>query len=470
MADLKPFTMPKWGIEMTEGTLAKWEVEEGKPYARGDLLTLIETDKISNEVEAEADGCLLRLIAEEQETYPVGALLGVVGPVGTPAAEIDAFIAAFVPVGGSAAGDETAEEKSREAPAPTPARAPAPAKASSIAKDVAISPAARIAAEAGGLAPGDITPTGRNGRITRQDVDKAIAGSRTPNLSGPIEVSGQDDVFASPLARRIAVQNSLDLAGIEGTGPRGRICKADVLAKIEAATPPAAKASVPLPITAGEVEIIKMSAMRRTIAQRLTSAKQDIPHIYLRRRVRVDRLMKLRELAGKPGTINDYLIRACALALREVPAVNIQVHGTEIHRFGSADIAVAVATDRGLITPIVRQADNLGVADIARQVAALAQRARSGKLEPSEYQGGSFSLSNLGSFGVEEFDAIINPPQGAILAVGRARPEPIEDDGAIRVVPVLHLSLSCDHRAIDGVDGAQFLEALANLIEAPDQL
>lgn len=471
MADIKPFTMPKWGIEMTEGTLAKWEVEEGKPYVRGDLLTLIETDKISNEVEAEADGCLLRLIAEEQETYNVGALLGVIGPVGTPTAEVDAFIAAFVPVGGSEAGEEAAQVTPHETRTPSPAAAPE--KASTMPNDVAISPAARIAAEAAGLTPDDIVPTGRNGRITRQDVDKAIAGSRTPRLSGSIEVSGQEDAFASPLARRIAVQNSLDLAGIAGTGPRGRICKADVLAKIENPATIVAKAAPltpPPPVTAGEVEIVKMSAMRRTIAQRLTSAKQDIPHIYLRRRVRVDRLIKLRDLAGKPGTINDYLIRACALALREVPAVNIQVHGKEIHRFGSADIAVAVATDRGLITPIIRQADNLGVAEIARRVAALAQRARSGKLEPSEYQGGSFSLSNLGSFGVEEFDAIINPPQGAILAVGRARPEPVEDDGAIRVVPVLHLSLSCDHRAIDGVDGAQFLEALANLIEAPDQL
>ncbi len=467
MADLKPFTMPKWGIEMTEGTLAKWEVEEGQPYAKGDLLTLIETDKISNEVEAEADGCLVRLIAEEQETYNVGALLGVIGKVGTPIAEIDAFVASFVPVGTDQSNDDGAQEMPDETPATSPA--PVPAEASTIAHDVAISPAARIAAEAAGLNPGDITSSGRNGRITRQDVDKAIAGSRTPKLSGPIEARGQEDAFASPLARRIAVLNSVNLAGVEGTGPRGRICKADVLAKVEAVAP-SAKAGPPPSGTAGEVEIVKMSAMRRTIAQRLTSAKQEIPHIYLRRRVRVDRLLKLRDLAGKPGTINDYLIRACALALREVPAVNIQVHGNEIHRFGSADIAVAVATDRGLITPIVKQADNLSVAEIGRQVAALTQRARSGKLEPSEYQGGSFSLSNLGSFGVEEFDAIINPPQGAILAVGRARPEPVEDDGAVRVVPVLHLSLSCDHRAIDGVDGAQFLEALANLIEAPDQL
>jgi pyruvate dehydrogenase E2 component (dihydrolipoamide acetyltransferase) len=163
-------------------------------------------------------------------------------------------------------------------------------------------------------------------------------------------------------------------------------------------------------------------------------------------------------------------VRAAALALMEVPQVNIQVHGNAIHRFPHADIAVAVATPRGLITPIVAAADTLGVPDIAARTAELARRARAGKLEAHEFQGGSFSVSNLGMFGVEQFDAIINPPQGAILAIGKARPEPVEDAGAIRIVPVLHLSLSCDHRAIDGADGARFLEALAGWIEAPDGL
>lgn len=473
MSNLKPFTMPKWGIEMTEGTLAKWEVEEGKPYTQGDLLTLIETDKISNEVEAESDGCLIRLIAEEQETYKVGALLAVIGPVDTPVSEIDAFVASFVAVGEQAGAGEAASKDSPEkssAPEQISRPSPQPQVTSTIANEVMISPAARIAAEAAGLRPGDITASGRNGRITKQDVDKAIAGARAPELTGPLQVPGQENAFASPLARRIAVQNAVDLSGIKGSGPRGRICKADVLALIKTVAAPVVKTPTSAFSPVGKVEIIKMSAMRRTIAERLTTAKRDIPHIYLRRRVRVDHLLKLRELSGKPGTINDYLIRACALALREVPAVNIQVHGNEIHRFSSADIAVAVATERGLITPIVKHADNLNIAEIAMTVAALAQRARSGKLEPSEYQGGSFSLSNLGSFGVEEFDAIINPPQGAILAVGRARLDPVEDDGAIRIVPQIHLSLSCDHRAIDGVDGARFLEALANLIESPDQL
>ncbi|MEZ0136889.1 2-oxo acid dehydrogenase subunit E2, partial [Novosphingobium sp. NRRL B-2648] len=169
-------------------------------------------------------------------------------------------------------------------------------------------------------------------------------------------------------------------------------------------------------------------------------------------------------------SVNDFIVKACALALMEVPAVNVQVHGNDIHRFGSADVAVAVATDKGLVTPIVFGADDLSVAEIGSVMKGLAQRARSGKLKPEEFTGGSFSLSNLGGFGVEQFDAIINPPQGAILAVGTARPEPIDDDGAIRIVPVLHLSLSCDHRAIDGADGGRFMAALANLIEQPHLL
>jgi len=468
MSRLKPFAMPKWGIEMSEGTLAEWQVEEGKPFAKGAVIALIETDKITNEVEAEVDGCLVRLIARVQDTLPVGALLAVMGPPDATSDEIDAFVAQY---GGTAAEAQPQARKSASEPASAPA---SPPPVNKIGSDVAISPAARRLAEAAGIAVVDIAASGRGGRITRQDVDRAIAGPRAAVLKGPIDLPGQEDAFASPLARRLAVLHGVDLAGVPGTGPRGRVCKADVLALVDRAEParPAApepaKAAPPVP--AGEVEIVPMSATRRTIARRLTEAKQTIPHIYLRRRVRADRLLAQRDLAGKPGTINDYLIRACALALREVPAVNVQVHGDAIHRFAHAEIAIAVATDKGLVAPILRHADDLDVAGIAASASALAQRARAGKLAADDITGGSFSISNLGAFGVEEFDAVINPPQGAILAVGRARPEPVEDDGAIRVVPVLHLSLSCDHRAIDGVDGARFLEALANLIESPEQL
>jgi pyruvate dehydrogenase E2 component (dihydrolipoamide acetyltransferase) len=293
-----------------------------------------------------------------------------------------------------------------------------------------------------------------------QDVEQALRPPADPQLKGPLEVQRESIAFASPMARRLAARHGVDLQALKGTGPRGRICKDDVLAAAGAGT---AAQSV-------EIEIVPMSPMRKAIARRLTEAKQTIPHFYLRRRVRADRLLAAREAAGRQASVNDYLVRAVSLALREVPAVNIQVHGTEIHRIPTADIAIAVATDKGLLTPVLRSADSMSIEQISEAVGDLAARARSSKLKQEEIEGGSFSLSNLGPYGIEQFDAIINPPQGAILAVGAARPEPIDDDGAIRIVPVLHLSLSCDHRAIDGADGARFLGALADLIERPERL
>ncbi len=445
---LKAFTMPKWGIEMSEGMIGGWMVSEGQDFVRGAVLTLIETDKITNEVEAEADGRFVRILAQAGETLPVGALLAVFGEAGDDAAAIDAFIAAFRPADASMAADQD------EPTAPVVVEA-APSVAP-IPDSVAISPAARARAEQEGVDVSAVSGTGRGGRIMLQDIDQALRPAAVLTLVGAYPVTAPGMAFASPMARRLAARHAVDLDGLTGTGPRGRICKDDVLARAKP--------------QAGGVEVIAMTPMRKAIARRLTEAKQQIPHFYLRRRVRADRLLVLREAAGKVASVNDYLVRAVALALVEVPGVNIQVHGTDVHRFANADIAIAVATGKGLLTPVLRGAEQMTLTEIGEVVADLAARARAGKLRQDEIEGGSFSLSNLGPYGVEQFDAIINPPQGAILAVGAARPEPIDDDGAIRIVPVLHLSLSCDHRAIDGADGARFLGALSALIEHPERL
>lgn len=449
---LKAFTMPKWGIEMSEGMIGQWSVEQGKPFARGDVIALIETDKITNEVEAEADGKFVRIVAAEGETQPVGALLAVFGD-DEPAEEVDAFIAAFRPADARMGASDTEDMIARAAAETEEASGSQP-----IDERTAISPAARARAEAARLDVATVSGTGRGGRIMLQDVEQALRPPADPRLKGPFESSREGNAFASPMARRLAARHGVDLTGLKGTGPRGRVCKADVLA----AAGETARSDV--------VEVVPMTPMRKAIARRLTEAKQTIPHFYLRRRVRADSLLAAREAGGKRASVNDYLVRAVALALREVPAVNIQVHGNDVHRLPSADIAIAVATEKGLLTPVLRGADSLSLDEIASASADLAARARASKLKQEEIEGGSFSLSNLGPFGVEQFDAIINPPQGAILAVGAARPEPIDDDGAIRIVPVLHLSLSCDHRAIDGADGARFLAALAALIEQPGRL
>jgi len=453
MANLKAFTMPKWGIEMSEGTIAEWMVAEGQPFTRGTVLTLIETDKITNEFEAETDSCLVRLIAQPGETYAVGALIAVYGEPGSDAAQIDAFVGSFKAANTAFAGTEAPAS----APAPVAAAELPPAAPAATFDPGRISPAAFAAAQAAGLDPGRITGSGKGGRISLQDVHQATRQAPTVRLVGPFEPAPASLAFASPMARRLAAMHGVDLASLTGTGPRGRISKADVLAATGS-------------VAGGPPVIEPMSKIRKTIARRLTASKTTIPHFYVRRRVRVDKLMKLRAAASPKPSVNDYLIRACGLALAQVPALNIQVHGDTVHRFTSADIAVAVATDSGLITPIVTNAGARSLSDINTVAADLAERARSGRLKQHEFEGGSFSLSNLGMFGVEQFDAIINPPQGAILAVGAARPEPIDDDGAIRIVPVLHLALSCDHRAIDGADAGRFMMALAELLENPERL
>lgn len=395
--------MPKWGIEMLEGTVSEWNIAEGDRIAKGQIIALIETGKIANDVEAELDATVARLVAQRGDTCPVGALLAVFATEPAQASDVDDFVRSF--------------------------RA----------------------------APGSVAATGAaSGSAAAQGSDEP----RAPALEAAL-----DDIAISPAARALAEERGIDVRTIRGSGRGGRISLQDIEQAVKSASPVAADDG---PI------IERFSPMRKAIAQQLTLSKSTIPHFYLRIEVNVDALLTLREQrqqrAEPAAGLNAWLLRAAALALMDVPEVNIQVHGEEIHRFKHADIAVAVATDRGLIAPIVRAAETRPVEELAAEVQALAARARAGELRTSELSGGTFSVSNLGMHGIDEFDAVINPPQGAILAIGAARRRAVEAASGVRFATTLKLSLSCDHRAIDGAVGARYLAALRDALERPERL
>jgi pyruvate dehydrogenase E2 component (dihydrolipoamide acetyltransferase) len=489
MAKLRGLTMPKWGIEMTEGTIAEWMVAEGATFAKGDVLTLIETDKITNDVEAEFEGTVARIVVPAGQTVPVGELLAVVASEPFQAADVDRFVADFVAADTrtAAAGGAAPASRSRQAPAGDAQRPALPA-------DLPISPAARRHAQDKGVGVEGIAGSGRNGRITLQDMmlaERPASFTPAPHAVSVVALGQvETKIYASPSAKRLAVQHGIDLAGIKGTGPRGRISKADVLGAAARRAPPAAPSSAqePSPSPArvapavasvaldldGPFEAIAMSSMRKAVARQLTLSKQTVPHFYLRVSVQLDAVAHLRQLAkqatGAAPSVNDYITRATALALMEHPGINVQVHGDEIRQFARANIAIAVETPKGLVTPVVRGAEKKSVAEISAEIKRLAESARAGRLQADDMRGGSFSISNLGMFGVESFDAIVNPPQGAILAVGAAVRRPVDVNHAIGFATLASLSLSFDHRAIDGAAGARFAQTLKALLEEPARL
>jgi len=474
VSKLRAFTMPKWGIEMVEGTISEWNVKVGEPVVKGQVIAQIETDKIVNEVEIEYDTRFVRLIAEPGQAYAVGELLAVTSSDTVEDEEIDTFVRAFVPAGGASAAPAGPSGTPPPAAAPAaPAVAPAPAAAGrdspAIPAGSLISPAARELALRLSVNVSVIQGHGRSGRITLQDVDQAAKPIRSVHGGGPVAIeptgAALDAFYASPYAKRLAVTHSVDLATLTGTGPRGRISRQDVVT--------AAGISA-VPARGSAYEILRMSPTRKAIARQLTLSKSTIPHFYLRVSANVDALLALRaelkRAVGSAPSVNDYFIRAVALALVAAPDVNVQVHGDQIHRFRDADISVAVAADKGLIAPVIRAAQTKSVQGISAELRAVIERARAGKLRADEIVGGSFTVSNLGMFGVDQFDAIINPPQGAILAIGAARLCPVERGGGLSVAQVANFSLSCDHRAIDGAVGAAFLKELTALIETPQRL
>ena len=441
--------MPALSPTMTEGTLARWLKQEGDQVRAGDVVAEIETDKATMEVEAVDEGVLGKILV----------------PDGTANVKVNAPIGVLV-----AEGEGVGRGASAEADAPA-------AQADGAPQDSGPAPGQTKAAP----------PQAASGRDETQ--------TKAPNGAGAAE-EGHGRVFASPLARRMAKQAGIDLAGLKGSGPNGRIVRADIEAahKGEAPQPsaeparqgaaaveparerPGLDAPKPAAITAPHT-MRPHTSMRRTIARRLVESKQFVPHFYVTMDVELDALLRLRAdlnaraPADGPGafklSVNDLVIKAAAAALRRMPTVNASWTDEGVAEYSDVDISVAVAIPDGLITPIIRKADQKGLAAISSEMKDLADRAKAGKLKPDEYQGGGFSVSNMGMYGVREFAAIINPPQGAILAIGAGEKRPVVKDGDLAIATVMTCTLSVDHRVIDGALGAEWLALFKSLVEDP---
>jgi len=475
--------MPALSPTMEEGTLAKWLVKEGDKVSSGDLLAEIETDKATMEFEAVDEGVIGKIIVAE----------------GTEGVKVNAPIAVLLEEGESAddIGEAGGESGKGSAKAETPEAAPEPREAQGGPVAGGGSKPAGEGAT-GGSGPGKGTGSGEG---TGPDEGKGPAkAGKAP--AAPQTTDGTR-IFASPLARRIAAEKGLDLTRMTGSGPKGRIVKADV----EAAQPQEAATSAPAqdetsaapaqkpaqkadavvhpagPSTDAVLKMyegrrfteVKLDGMRRTIAARLTEAKQTIPHFYLRRDIRLDALMAFRsqlnkqlESRGVKLSVNDFIIKACALALQAVPKANAVWAGDRVLELKPSDVAVAVAIEGGLFTPVLKDAEMKSLSALSAEMKDLAARARDRKLAPHEYQGGSFAISNLGMFGIDNFDAVINPPHGAILAVGAGVRKPVVGpDGQVETATIMSVTLSVDHRVIDGALGAELLQAIVENLENP---
>ena len=424
--------MPALSPTMEEGTLAKWLVKEGDDVKSGDILAEIETDKATMEFEAVDEGTVAKILV----------------PEGTDGVKVGAPIAILAGEGEDAKAASAAPKADTAASAP-PKAAPEP--------------------------KADATP--KSAPPPQAPVETPAAPPQP--AAAPARAEG-DRIKASPLARRLAQAQNIDLANLQGSGPGGRIVRADIDAAVGKAPAAAPAVSAPqaaaAPAQPGEIphEAVKLSNMRKTIARRLTEAKQTIPHYYLTVDIQLDALLKLRselnaglESRGIKLSVNDLLIKALAVALIEVPTANVSFAGEQMLKYSRADISVAVAIPDGLITPIITGADTKSLSVISKEMTDLAARAKEGKLQPHEYQGGTASLSNLGMFGTKQFDAVINPPQGMIMAVGAGEKRPYVINDSLQIATVMSATGSFDHRAIDGAEGAKLMAAFKRLVENP---
>lgn len=412
----KEIILPVIAADFESGTLESWSKSEGDAVVKGEVLLSVETDKAVVEVEAEHSGVLGKiLVAAGTEEVPVNAVIGLLLEEGESAADLDNF---------------------------------------------SIPPVSEVSATAPVAPP----------------QEELVEPSKTKSsASNQADEAGR--IFASPLARRVAMDLDVDISALSGRGPRGRILKADVeLAADQPAHPSTTSVVTAQPASDGSYTAIPHTNMRKTIARRLSESKRDVPHFYLSIDCQLDALLKMRaklNVNAPDGdgfyklSVNDLIVKACALAMRDVPAVNASWTDEAIHQYHNVDISVAVATEGGLITPIIQQADTKGLAAISNEMKDLAARARQGKLKPAEYQGGGFTISNLGMYGITDFKAIINPPQSCILAVGAGEKRPVVNGDELAIATLMTCTLSADHRSVNGDVGAQFMQSLKRYIEDP---
>jgi pyruvate dehydrogenase E2 component (dihydrolipoamide acetyltransferase) len=418
---IEPLIMPKWGIEMDEGKLTEWLVEEGTSFSKGDPLVVIETDKISNEVEAEIDSKLRKKVVQSDGTYPVGALLGIFAPDGVSDEEIDNFVNEYV------------------------------------APDTSFKPASASSSESSTPAP------------TQEVPNNAQSSTSSELPSAPPE-----NINISPKAWEIALELGVDVSAIIPSGRRGRISVQDVEQIADPAKLAAYKGeeTSEAPISDNPSTSIEHTSMRKVIAERLVSSKNTAPHFYLNVDLEVDVLMDKRATLNKDTSekisVNDLIIKCVATALKKHPEININWTDNAILQFENTDISVAVATEAGLITPIIKNAGNISVQEISSEMKRLSDLAHNNKLMPSDYQGGTFSISNLGMLGIKDFTAVINPPQCAILAVGGLQTKVSENEGNAVFSKIISVTMSCDHRAIDGAVGARFLQTLSEVVKTAE--
>lgn len=454
-----PIEMPKLSDTMEEGVLSAWLVDEGEPVSAGDILAQVETDKATMDLEAFDEGVLLKKMIEEGDAVPIGQLIAVIGEEGEDISDL---------LGGEDGDDSAAADAEAAAD-----------EAEEEAED----------------APDTTEPSADTEEVVEEPSGDGQLRERTPEpVPAGTDAEGRR-IKASPLARRIAQEHDVELAAVQGSGPEGRIVRRDVEARIEEGAPPPEReerAPEPAPQPTAEAPTFELpeddasyasediSQMRKTIARRLAQSKYSAPHFYLTVDIDVEQAVALREdlneLAEEQGrakiSFNDLITKACALALNDHPYVNASYlpDEGEIRKYNRVHMGIAVAIDEGLITPVVRDADRKGLTEIARETRDLAERARSRDLEPEEFEGATFTTSNLGMFGIEEFTAIINPPNSAILAIGEIRDTPVVEDGDVVPGKRMKVTLSCDHRVVDGALGAQFLDSVRSYLEEPMNL